>query len=32
MGSAECGVRSVVCVECKVWTEECKVQSAKCGV
>ena len=36
----ECGVRSVVCVECrvwwsvacKVWSEECKVWSVECAV
>ena len=29
----ECGVRSVVCVECRVWWSlECGVWSAVCGV
>ena len=36
MWSVECGVRSVVCVECRVgwslWSLECGVWSAVCGV
>ena len=32
--SEECGVRSVVCVECRVWwsVECCGVWSVECGV
>ena len=33
MESEECGVRSVVCVECKVWwSVECGVWCGVCGV
>ena len=34
MYSVECGVRSVVCVECRVWwsVECCGVWSVECGV